>query len=69
MITCFLCQREWPKDKAHHVERGYWACGEPRHCHEYVMSAAAQTILRSNKPPRYKTDPGGYQFELNARRL
>lgn len=69
MITCFLCNRQWPKSKAVHVERNHWACGEPRHCHEYTQSVAAQRILREGRGPLYLTDPAAYRAEQAARRL
>lgn len=50
MIICFLCRRQCPQTKAVNVERNHWACGEPRHCHEYAQCAAAQRILTADRP-------------------
>lgn len=67
MITCFLCNRQWPKEKARHVERDHWACGEPRHCHQYTNSAAATKLLHQRRGPLYRTDPAAYRVESSWR--
>ena len=69
MITRFLCKREWPKEKAHNVERDIWACGEPRHCHQYTNTAAATRLLHQGRGQLYLTDPAEYRRELASRRL
>lgn len=69
MITCFLCNRQWPKSQARHAEGSFWACGEPRHCYEYNGSTAAQKILKESRRQLYLTDPGAYRAETAARRL
>lgn len=49
-ITCFLCGREYAKDRAAHIERGHYVCGPPRHCREYAHTPAARQLIRDPRP-------------------
>lgn len=53
MITCALCKREWPRSQSVEIRSGYFACGEPRRCHQYTSTTAAQRLTRRVR--RYKS--------------